>query len=125
MLQVFLGKQSFMQRLIDIEVAAGEAVNRMDSNLLKGKKGQGDVGLHNLVLGCAEIWKSMTSRKPSAHKVHTVHGDDPDDHDPDFVKFVQALVGLVGAPQPSRKQIEISLKNAPPMATRKSEQSGV
>jgi hypothetical protein len=120
MLHVFLAKQSFMKRLVDIEVAAGEAVNRMDSNLLKRKKGQGDTGLHNLVWRCAEIWESMTSRKASAHKVHTVHGDDPD-----FVKFVQALVGLVGAPQPSRKQIEISLKNAPPMATRKSERSGV
>jgi hypothetical protein len=97
MVHVFFAKQSFMKRLIDIEVAAGEAVNRMDSNLLKRRKRQGDPGLHNLVWRCAEIWESMTSRKASAHKVHTVDGNDSDDQDPDFVKFVQALVGLVGA----------------------------
>ena len=121
MLHVFFAKQSFMKRLIDIEDAAGEAVNRMDSNLLKRVRvrGQGDPGLHNLVWRCARIWASMTGRKASAHKVHTVEGD-PNDHDPGFVKFVQALAGLVDAPKPSRKQIEISLKNAPPIATEKS-----
>jgi len=59
----------------------------------------------------------MTGRKASPHT--------RDGNESDFVKFVQTLVGLVGAPKPSRKQIEISLKNAaPPMATQKSEQSG-
>jgi hypothetical protein len=126
MAHVFFGKQSFLKRLIAVQAAAGEAAKRADKSLLKRKKGQGDPGLHNLVWRCAEIWESMTSRKASAHKVHTVDGDDSDDQDPDFVKFVQALVGLVGVRQPSRKQIEISLKNAtPPMATQKSEQSGV
>jgi hypothetical protein len=120
MLHVFFAKQSFMNRLINIEVAAGEAMNRMDSNLLKRGKGQRDPGLHNLVWRCAEIWESMTRRKASAYKVHTVDGDDPD-----FVKFIQGLVGLVGASKPSTKQIEISLKNAPPIATEKNEQSGV
>jgi hypothetical protein len=121
MLHVFFTKQSFMRRLNNIEAAAGHAVNRMvDSNLLKRGRGQRDQGLHNLVWRCAEIWESMTSRKASAHKVHTVDGNDPD-----FVQFIQGLVGLVGASKPSRKQIEISMKNAPPMATQKSEQSGV
>src|SRR5262249_50995355 len=54
MLQVFLAKQSFMRRLIDLEAAARGAVNRMDLNLLKRRKGQGDPGLHNLVWRCAE-----------------------------------------------------------------------
>jgi hypothetical protein len=59
----------------------------------------------------------MTGRKASPHA--------RDGNESDFVKFVQTLVGLFGAPKPSRKQIEISLKNAaPPMATQKSEQSG-
>jgi hypothetical protein len=122
MLHVSFGKKSFMRRLIDVEVAAREAVSRMDPNLLKRKKGQGDSGLHNLVWRCAKIWESMTGRKASGHKVHTVDRDDHDDHDPDFVKFVQALVDLVGVSKPSRKQVELSLKNAaPPMATEKSE----
>jgi uncharacterized protein YneF (UPF0154 family) len=57
----------------------------------------------------------MTGRKASPHKVRTVDGDDSD-----FVKFVLCLVRLAGGPKPSRKQIEISLKNAPPIATEKS-----
>jgi hypothetical protein len=106
-----------MKRLIELEVAAGEAVRRVDANLLKRKKGQADPGLYNLVWRCAEIWLGMTGRRASAQKVHTV-----DDDDPDFVKFVQGLVRLAGAAKPSRKQIEISLKNAAPrMALPKSE----
>jgi hypothetical protein len=109
MARVFFGKQSLMQRLFDIEVAAGEAMKRADAGLLKRKKGQGDPGLHNLVWRCAEIWESMTGRKASPHKVHTVDGDDSD-----FVKFLQCLVRLADGPKPSRKQIEISFKKAAP-----------
>jgi hypothetical protein len=117
MARVFFGKQSLIGQLIDIEVAAGEAAKRVDPVLLKRKKGQADPGLYNLVWRSAEVWRSMTGRKASPHKVHTV-----DDDDPDFVKFVQGLVRVAGGPKPSRKQIEISLKNAaPPMPTQKSE----
>jgi len=117
MARVFFGKQSLMQRLIDIEIAACEAMKRADVGLLKRKRGQADPSLHNFVWQSAKIWGSMTGRKASPHT--------RDGNESDFVKFVQTLVGLVGAPKPSRKQIEISLKNAaPPMATQKSEQSG-
>jgi hypothetical protein len=115
MARVFFGKQSLMQRLIDIEVAAGEARKRADAGLLKRKRGKADPSLHNFVWQSAKIWGSMTGRKASPHKVHAVDRDDSD-----FVKFVQSLVRLAGGPKPSRKQIEISLKNALPMATRKS-----
>jgi hypothetical protein len=117
MARVFFGKQSLMQRLIDIEVAAGEARRRADAGLLKRKRGQADQSLHNFVWRSAKIWGSMTGRKASPHT--------RDGNEPDFVKFVQILLSLVGAPKPSRKQIEISLNNAvPPMAAQKSEQSG-
>jgi hypothetical protein len=42
MARVFFGKQSLMQRLIDIEVAACEAMKRADVGLLKRKRGQAD-----------------------------------------------------------------------------------
>jgi hypothetical protein len=111
MAHVFFGKQSFLKRLIEVEVAAGEAAKRADESLLKRKKGQADPGLYNLVWRCAEIWRSMTGRKASAQKVHTADAEDPDDEDPDFVKFVQCLVHLASGPRPSRKQIETSLRN--------------
>jgi hypothetical protein len=49
--RVFFGKQSLMQRLIDIEDAAGEAMKRADAGLLKREKGQADPGLHILRRG--------------------------------------------------------------------------
>jgi hypothetical protein len=47
--------------------------------------------------------------------------------EPDFVLFIQDLVRLAGGERPSRKVVEISLGNRRtlPMATQKSEQSGV
>jgi hypothetical protein len=117
----FLGKLSFMKRLIEVQAAAAEAAKRVDKKLLKRGRGQADPGLHNLVRRCVEIWQGMTGRKASAQKLHSVDGDDPG-----FVKFVQGLVRLVEGPKPTRKQIEVSLKNAaPPMQIQESEQSGV
>jgi hypothetical protein len=60
---VFFGKQSFLKRLIEVEVAAGEAANRAVVDLLKRKRGQSDPGIYNLVWRCAEIWQSMTGRE--------------------------------------------------------------
>jgi hypothetical protein len=81
--QVFLAKQSFMRRLIDLEDAAREALNRMHPNPLKRRKGQGDPGLHNLVWGCAQIWKSNRFRRrgprspePDATRICSSEGRD-------------------------------------------------
>jgi hypothetical protein len=119
MLRVFSGKMDFIRRVVDVEVAAKEAANRVDKGLLHRGKSQDDLALHNLVWRLAEVWTSMTARRPSANKVHGRSPADEDPEfvqlvkDPDFVQFVQYLVDLVeGAPKPSRKQIEISLKNA-------------
>jgi hypothetical protein len=106
MLRVHFGKQSFLKRLIDVEVATGEAMKRVHADLLKRRKGQADPGLYNLVWRGAEIWSSLTGRTPSPNKVHRRYGGEPD-----FVAFIQGIVSLAGGPRPSRKNIEISLRN--------------
>ena len=106
MLRVFFGKESFVRRLIDVEVAAGEAMKRVHTDLLKRKKGQADPGLYNLVWRGAEIWSSLTGRTPSTNKVHRRSGGGPD-----FVAFIEVIVSLAGGPPPSRKNVEISLRN--------------
>jgi hypothetical protein len=106
MLRVFLGKESLVHRLIEIEWAAGEAMKRVRTDLLKRRKGQADPGLYNLVWRGAEIWSSLTGRTPSPNKVHRRSGGEPD-----FVAFIQGIVSLAGGPRPSRKNIEISLRN--------------
>jgi hypothetical protein len=107
MLGVFSKKMLFLQRLAGIEAAAGEAAKRLDRDLLKRKKGQADPALHNLVWRGAEIWSSLTGRAPSANRVHS---RDPA-KEPDFVLFIQDLVRLAGGECPSRKVVEISLRN--------------
>jgi hypothetical protein len=49
MAHVFFGQQSFLKRLIEVQVAAGEAAKRADKSLLKRKKGQADPALYDLV----------------------------------------------------------------------------
>jgi hypothetical protein len=107
MARVFFCQQSFLNRLIEVEVAAGEAAKRADKSLLKRKKGQADPALYNLVWRGAEIWSSLTGRVPSANRVNRgVSGEEPD-----FVLFIQDLVRLAGGERPSRKVVEISLGN--------------
>src|SRR5262249_53621856 len=107
MLWVFSEKMSFFQRLSGIEAVAGEAATRLvDRDLLKRKRGQADPALYNLVWRGAEIWSSLTGRKPSPNRAHR-----RDSGEPDFVLFIQDLVRLVGGERPSRKVVEISLRN--------------
>jgi hypothetical protein len=123
LLEVHSKKMLFVQRLADIQAAAGEAANRVDRKLLKRKKGQDDPALHNLVWRGAEIWSSLTGRAPSANRVHRGPAKEKE---PDFVLFIQNLVRLAGGERPSSKAVEISLGNrAPPMPVEKSERSGV
>jgi hypothetical protein len=106
MLWVFSEKMLFLERLGGIEAVAGEAAKRVDRDLLKRKKGQADPALHNLVRRGAEIWSGLTGRVPSPNRVHR-----RDSGEPDFVLFIQALVRLAGGERPSRKVVEISLRN--------------
>jgi hypothetical protein len=111
MLRVSFAEMDFIRRLVDVETVANEGAKRVDRNFLHRGASQDDPALHNLVWRLAEVWTSMTGRKPSANKVH--RQADIDRQEPDFVQFVQHLVGLVdGAPKPSRKQIQTSLNNA-------------
>ena len=104
---VFSEKMSFFKRLSGIEAVAGEAAKRVDRDLLKRKKGQADPALHNLVRRGAEIWSSLTGRRPSPNRVHRRDSGE----EPDFVLFIQDLVLLAGGERPSRKAVEISLGN--------------
>ena len=111
MLRVSFAKRDFIRRLVDVETVANEGAKRIDRNFLHRGASQDDPALHNLVWRLGEVWTSMTGRKPSANKVHRQAGIDRTE--PDFVQFVQNLVGLVdGAPKPSRRQIQTSLKSA-------------
>ena len=107
------GKRDFQLRLVDIEVAAREAMNRVDKTLLSRKVGTSQTpGLHNLVFRASEIWTRMTGRAASANKVHSRGGQEPK-----FVQFVQDLVGIAGGPKPSRRKVEITLANLAPRNT--------
>ena len=100
-------KMLLLKRLVGIQAVAGEAATRLiDKDLLKRKKGQADPALHNLVWRGAEIWSSLTGRVPSPNRVHRDSGEEPD-----FVLFIQDLVRLAGGECPSRKVVEISLRN--------------
>jgi hypothetical protein len=113
LVRVFNGKNALLRILIDIEVAAGEAMNRADKTLLSRKVGTRQVpGLHNLVFRASEIWTSMTGRVASANKVTR-----RDEQEPQFVQFIQDLVGIAGGPKPSRRMVEIALTNLAPRNT--------
>jgi len=107
LLRVSREKMSFLKRLVGIQAVAAEAATRLvDKGLLKRKKGQADPALHNLVGRGAKIWSSLTGRVPSPNKVHRDSSEEPD-----FVLFIQDLVRLAGGERPSRKVVEISLRN--------------
>jgi hypothetical protein len=106
-LRVHYGKRALQRTLVDIEVAAREAMNRADKTLLSRKVGTPQTpGLHNLVFCASEIWTRMTGRAASANKVHSRGGQEPK-----FVQFVQDLVGIAGGLKPSRRKVEITLAN--------------
>ena len=103
-------RSDLLDRLIILEHAAAAAVSQADKGLLKGKRGQIDLALHNFVVRCAEVWESVTPRVASASKVTRRVASAGTGDDPDFVIFIQGLVDLAGGNAPSRKSIEIILK---------------
>jgi hypothetical protein len=107
MLSDHFEKMNLLARLAAIEIASKEAMKRVDPTLLKRERGQVDPALPCFVFRCGGIWKSLTGRKPSAHKVHRRGGPT----DPDFVVFVQGLAKLGGAPAPSRNHVATCLQN--------------
>jgi hypothetical protein len=125
-------KQTFVKQLAVFEVAAKFAGKILDKKLLKRERGQTNSALPNFVRRCAEIWESMTGRKPSANKIHGT-----DRKDPDFVIFLQRLARIgqpprfarIGqalrlarirqAPKPTRDQVAVCLRNLAPANTKK------
>jgi len=103
---VDLQKLDFIKRLAQVEAAANVAVKRVDKALLKRRRGQSNPALRNFVRRSGEIWTRMTGRKPSTRRVERIDSDDPK-----FVIFVQELAKIGNAAEPSRKEIEIALRN--------------
>jgi hypothetical protein len=103
---VDLQKLDFIKRLAQVEAAATVASKRVDKDLLKRRRGQSNPALRNFVCRSGKIWTSMTGRKPSTRRVERIDGDDPK-----FVIFVTELAKIGNAAEPSRKEIEIALRN--------------
>lgn len=104
---VFMEKMTFVKRLVEVEQAAKIAAKRVNVDLLKRKRGQLNPALPNFVWRCAQIWKSMTGRQPSARRVEKRSKSD----DPDFVILVKALTKIGNSAEPSRKAIETALRS--------------
>jgi hypothetical protein len=60
----------------------------------------------NFVSRSGKFWTSLTGRKPSTRRIERIDGDDPK-----FVLFVKELAKIGNAAEPSRKEIEIALRN--------------
>jgi hypothetical protein len=104
------GREQFIESLLRVEVAAKSAKNCLDVELFKRPtKLPENRPLLGLVM-CAEIvWKSLTGRNPSVHKVHN-----EDREEPDFVIFVQELADIAGGPRPTFKQVQTAFRRPRP-----------
>jgi hypothetical protein len=100
-------RSDFAKRLATIEATAIRASERVDRSLLDRERGQRIPGLSDFVFRCGEIWKNLTGRIPSAHKVSRLEGPE----DPDFVVFVGNLAEVGQTPVPTRRQVENSLRS--------------
>ena len=109
----YFKKIGLLGQLADVEVAAKEAMRRIDKSLLKRVRSQSDPALPSFVFRCGAIWKSLTGRKPSAEKVYRKNKGDPD-----FVIFVQDLAKFAKSSArldpPSRDQVATSLRKRRP-----------
>jgi hypothetical protein len=106
-------KLALIKQLAQVQWAAIEAPEHFDEKLVARKPGQANPALRNFVGRCAQIWRSMTGRKPSANKVATKRVEQvttkSDDLIPDFVLFVGGLAEAGGLPVPTRKQVLTAL----------------
>jgi hypothetical protein len=104
-----LAKKEFLDRVVDIERSAKEAIKHMDVRLLARKRGQDNPALDHFVWRNVQVWESLTGRPATAQRLNS-----KDREDPDFVLFVSDLAKLGPAPSPSRREIETSLRNRRP-----------
>src|SRR5262245_65318661 len=89
----------FLKHLAWVEIAAKEAIKRMEPDLLRRAQPQADRGLGNLVWRCAKVWESLTSRKASINKV-TRRGGEGDER-PDFAMFVSNVASMACGQKPT------------------------
>jgi hypothetical protein len=96
---VHFARIDFLGRLVDVEVAALNAQERLDPKLLRRARSSENRALRTLVAMAKPIWQSLTGRKPSVNKVAGKRKSD-------FVTFVQALANVAGGPEPTFKQVQ-------------------
>jgi hypothetical protein len=112
LLAVELAKMAFLYRLVDVEVAAKLASQRLNRTLLERERGQSNPALLQFVFRCSAVWRSLTGRKPSANKVSRDGRKDPD-----FVFFLQRLARIGCTHEPTRNQVARCLPNLAPATT--------
>jgi hypothetical protein len=96
---VHAARIDFLHRLVDVEVAARNAQERLDPKLLRRARTSENRALRTLVAMAKPIWQSLTGRKPSVNKVAGKRKSD-------FVTFVQTLTNVAGGPEPTFKQVQ-------------------
>lgn len=95
-------KESLLNYLVNVEVAAKAAMQRVDRSTLERKRGQ-DPALANFILRCGKIWEGLRGRKPNAEKSSSMR-------DPPFVRFIRDLAKSAKLRPPSRNQVATSLR---------------
>jgi hypothetical protein len=100
---VHFARMDFLGRLVDVEVAARYAQQRLDPELLRRARTSENRALRTLVAMAKPIWQSLTGRKPSVNKV-------AGERRSDFVTFTQELAKIAGGPEPTFKQIETAFR---------------
>jgi hypothetical protein len=96
-------RMDFLGCLVDVEVAARYAQQRLDPELLRRTRTSENRALRTLVAMAKPIWQSLTGRKPSVNKV-------AGERRSDFVTFTQELAKIAGGPEPTFKQIETAFR---------------
>jgi hypothetical protein len=96
-------RTDFLRCLVDVEVAARYAQQRLDPELLRRARTSENRPLRTLVAMAKPIWQSLTGRKPSVNKV-------AGERRSDFATFTQELAKIAGGPEPTFKQIETAFR---------------
>jgi hypothetical protein len=96
---VHFARMDFLGRLVDVEVAARYAQQRLDPELLRRSRTSENRALRTLVAMAKPIWQSLTGRRASVNKV-------AGERTSAFVTFVQELAEIAGGPEPTFKQIQ-------------------
>jgi hypothetical protein len=100
--------RAFCNALLRVEIAAGSASSSLAPELLHRHRTQDDRGIGHLVAHCADIWRAMTGRTPSAHRYTRQNSDKPP-----FARFVTSVAFLGCKREPSLKEIVTALAASP------------